>query len=136
MLSLISIAAVLAAVGVHYEAIALATFAGRPFHQSHRMRVAVAVLVIVVAHLVEVMVFAAGWAVLLVAGTELSIPSPNFADLVYFSGSVYTSLGFGDIVPTGLSRLYAVVEAVTGLVLIAWTASYTFLQMQTNWRVE
>ena len=55
-------------------------------------------------------------------------------DVFYFSGAVYTSLGFGDIVPLRGGQVLAVSEAVTGLVLIAWTASYTFFEMQTNWR--
>ncbi len=36
---------------------------------------------------------------------------------------VYTSLGFGDIVPLSNGRLLVVVETLTGLVLIAWTAT-------------
>ena len=59
---------------------------------------------------------------------------PTFIDALYFSGSVYTSLGFGDIVPANGGQVLAVSEAVTGLVLIAWTASYTFFHMQSHWR--
>ena len=64
---------------------------------------------------------------------ELSLPSPTLAEIVYFSGSVYTSLGFGDIVPVNSGRFLVVIEAVTGLVLIAWTASFTFYQMREHW---
>jgi hypothetical protein len=75
-----------------------------------------------------------GWLVLIRAGVvELSIPSPTLAEVIYFSGSVYTSLGFGDIVPVSRGRFLVVLEAVTGLVLIAWTASFTFYQMREHW---
>jgi hypothetical protein len=57
-------------------------------------------------------------------------------DAVYFSGAVYTSLGFGDIVPTGPGRMLAVSESVVGLVLIAWTASFTYFLMQKYWEEE
>lgn len=149
MLLLTSIASVLASVGIHFEFILIASAVSRWLSHS-RLRVAIAVLVVLVAHLVEIAVFAAGWALLIATGdAQLAEPLPltiatsdaqllevsrPFTDILYFSGTVYTSLGFGDIVPIGLCRLYAVLESVTGLVLIAWTASYTFGQMARNWR--
>jgi hypothetical protein len=45
----------------------------------------------------------------------------------------YTTLGIGDIEPIGEIRFLAGVEAVTGLVLITWTASFMFVQMQKFW---
>lgn len=54
-------------------------------------------------------------------------------DYFYFSAVTYTSLGFGDVLPVGPLRLLAAVEALTGLVLIAWTASFAFLLMQQLW---
>ena len=84
--------------------------------------------------MVEIALFGWAWSLLIGSGmAELNIPSPTSRDIVYFSGSLYTSLGFGDIVPIGESRIFAVTEAVVGLVLIAWTASFTYLEMQRNW---
>jgi hypothetical protein len=54
-------------------------------------------------------------------------------DYFYYSAITYTSLGFGDVAPQGSLRLLAAVEAITGLVLIAWTASFAFLAMQNLW---
>ena len=101
---------------------------------SGRADVVLAVVLALVAHVVEVVAFGIGWLVLIRAGVvELSIPSPTLAEVIYFSGSVYTSLGFGDIVPVSSGRFLVVLEAVTGLMLIAWTASFTFYQMREHW---
>ena len=55
------------------------------------------------------------------------------ADFLYYSAVVYTTLGFGDIVATGPVRILAGTEALVGLVLITWSASFTFLKMQIYW---
>lgn len=51
-------------------------------------------------------------------------------DYVYFSAVVYTTLGFGDIVPEPGVRLLAGSEALVGLCLIAWSATVTFAHVQ------
>ncbi|MEM9882591.1 MAG: potassium channel family protein, partial [Planctomycetota bacterium] len=51
----------------------------------------------------------------------------GFGDAVYFSAAVYTTVGFGDITPVGHLRLLVGIEALTGLMLVAWSASFTFL---------
>jgi voltage-gated potassium channel Kch len=60
----------------------------------------------------------------------------SLATSIYFSGETYTSLGYGDIVPVGDLRLLAGVEALNGLLLIGWSASYTYLAMERFWRGE
>lgn len=52
---------------------------------------------------------------------------------VYFSFTTYTSLGYGDIVPVGPARFIAGLESLMGLVLIAWTASFTYFEMTLYW---
>jgi hypothetical protein len=54
-------------------------------------------------------------------------------DAIYFSASVFTTLGFGDLSPVGPIRFVAGTEALTGLVLIGWSASFTYLEMQRYW---
>ncbi len=119
-------------VGLHYELLVLASAVVRSLPGWKRGAVAVAVVLALGAHVAEVRLFALGWLVLIRAGAvELTIPSPTILDIVYFSGSVYTSLGFGDVVP--LRGGLVVLEVVTGLVLIAWTASFTLFQMRERW---
>ncbi|MCF3595057.1 potassium channel family protein [Rhodobacteraceae bacterium LMO-12] len=48
-------------------------------------------------------------------------------DVFYFSVVNYTSLGLGDIYPTGHLRLLAGVETLNGFLLISCSASTIFL---------
>ena len=133
--TLIIVFSVLGAVGVHYEALRLASALTRRLPGRRRYEVALSILLVLVAHLVEVLVFTIGWQLLVTAaGATTSPPGLDFGQLFYLSGACYTSLGFGDLVPTNRpGEVLSVVEAVTGLVMIAWTASYTFWQMSSHW---
>jgi hypothetical protein len=52
---------------------------------------------------------------------------------MYFSVETYSSLGFGDLVPIGPVRMLAGVEALNGLLLIGWSASYAYIAMERFW---
>ena len=54
-------------------------------------------------------------------------------DYAYFSAVAYTSLGFGDIYPTGDLRVVVAYTTVTGLLMMAWSAAFTFHAMQRYW---
>ncbi len=89
------------------------------------------------AHLCEIWIFAFGYELLkffhpgdLLQG-NLSL---GFLDVVYFSGITFSTLGYGDVVPLGPARFMAAMEALTGLVLIAWSASFTYVEMGRYWR--
>lgn len=57
----------------------------------------------------------------------------DFFSYLYYSTTVYTSLGFGDVVPTRGLRMLSGVEVLNGLVLIGWTVSFIFLTMEKFW---
>jgi hypothetical protein len=57
----------------------------------------------------------------------------SFTNCLYFSAETFTSLGFGDLTPVGPVRLLAGLEALNGLTLIGWSASYIFLSMERFW---
>ena len=57
----------------------------------------------------------------------------SLLDCSYFSFTNYTTLGFGDIEPTGYIRFLTGLESLTGLVMITWSASFVFLEMQKYW---
>ena len=43
------------------------------------------------------------------------------------------SVGFGDLSPVGPIRLVSGLESLTGLLLITWSASFTYLEMHQHW---
>lgn len=57
----------------------------------------------------------------------------SLLNCLYFSAETYTSLGFGDLTPVGPIRMLAGVEALNGLLLIGWSASYTYIAMERFW---
>ena len=94
------------------------------------------VLGALIAHVIEVSCFAVAYAGLEWIGSFGELvgkPGAVSNDYWYFSFVAYTSLGFGDITPRGPLRILTALETLTGLVLIAWTASFLFLQMQVTW---
>jgi hypothetical protein len=129
---------IMAAVLVHHESlIRLSGWLGRlPHGYSGHFRLIIAVFGILVAHTIEVWLFAStyyfmhhteGWGAL--AGNF----SGEFLDTIYFSYSTFTTLGYGDIEPLGALRYLTGLEALTGLVLITWSASFLFVEMQRYW---
>ncbi len=58
-------------------------------------------------------------------GTPMSVPAPSFGTLIYFSGTTFFTLGYGDMVPTGaLGRALSVAEAGLGFLFLAVIVSY------------
>lgn len=57
----------------------------------------------------------------------------SLSQCLYFSAETYSSLGYGDVVPGGDLRLLAGVEVLNGLLLIGWSASYTYIAMERFW---
>ena len=60
----------------------------------------------------------------------------NFSSYLYFSAETYTTIGLGDIYPLGPLRLITGIEALNGLLLIGWSASFTYLAMQKFWNIR
>ncbi|MDE1997662.1 MAG: two pore domain potassium channel family protein [Burkholderiales bacterium] len=67
------------------------------------------------------------------AGTLDGSAGFSLSTCMYFSAETYTSLGFGDLTPVGPVRLLAGVEALNGLLLIGWSASFIHIAMQRFW---
>lgn len=86
------------------------------------------------SHLVQIAVFAVGYCVAHRLGLgRLDGQFHGALSALYFSAETYTSLGYGDVYPTGAMRLIAGIEALTGLLMISWTASFTYLEMGRHW---
>jgi ion channel len=131
---LITALASILSIGLHFSALILATKILSHFHGTHPATIVFSLLLAVVAHLLEILIFAV--ALQFMFSHEMitfSIAAPDFTDIFYFSGTTYTTVGYGDVVLIGDGRVLSVVESLMGLVLIAWTASFTYYEMNRKW---
>jgi hypothetical protein len=124
---------------IHYEAFRWISDRFALPHVRDRRLVIEVVAIALVAHALEMLVFAGGYFVadeLLELGDLIGAHAPVAVDYVYFSMETYTSLGLGDVHPTGAMRLLVGLETLTGLMLIGWSTSFTYLSMRRFWNVE
>ena len=83
-----------------------------------RLKVIICVFSALLAHVLEIWLFALGYWLLTLThsfGYLTGAFSHGFRDCVYFSIVVYSSVGFGDILPMGNLRFMAAIEALTEL---------------------
>lgn len=90
------------------------------------------------AHLVETVLYALGfglieWLQMGHLSGAVGTGPEWLTDHFYFSIASYTTLGIGDIMPEGSMRMLAGLESLNGLVLVAWSASFTYLIMERVW---
>lgn len=133
---LLNLAVVASVVLIHYEFLYRVTLLIPKLKVKHRFRIVFGVFAALVAHAVEVWVFALAfywmhhedeW------GRLSGAFGGSLLDCAYFSFTVFTTLGFGDIVASGNLRYTTGIESLTGLVLITWTASFLYLEMRSQW---
>jgi voltage-gated potassium channel Kch len=114
---------------IHYEVLR-GLSAGLPLLRvASRGKLLAVIFATFLAHAVEIALYAL--AIYILDAGRFSL---NTA--LYFSAETYTSLGYGDVVPTGDVRLLAGVEALNGLLLIGWSASYIYIAMERFWKEE
>ncbi|MEE4145699.1 MAG: potassium channel family protein [Halieaceae bacterium] len=132
----VNIMVIATVVMIHYEFMYRFTLLMPRMKVRHRFRIVVGVFGALCAHAVEVWIFALsffwmhhadGW------GEFDGNFEGSLLDCVYFSFTTYTTLGFGDVVPHGELRYLTGLEALTGLLLITWTASFLYLEMTRYW---
>lgn len=121
----------LIAVGLHFEILEQITQWIQK--RSLRGKVYLKVLCVVAAHLLEIQLFA-----LVYYGMDLFeefgsvTPVHSYFDYVYYSSVVYTTVGFGDVIPTGSMRVVTAIESLIGLVLITWSATFIYVTRETD----
>jgi hypothetical protein len=134
--ALFTLVAVAGVVLIHYEALRLVSIAMPGMTIPPRSRLLVVIGVALVAHIVEIVLFAGVYFLLengLGLGTLAGETEGGIWDHLYFSAATYSTLGVGDVTPTGPLRIVAGLESLAGLVLITWSASFTYLAMQEFW---
>jgi hypothetical protein len=127
-------------VSIHYETLQFAARIVLPrLHlRPSRLLVIVGVITCMLAHVAEIWLFALALYVLDGVGLAVGYVDSGqreFLDFLNNSADSYTSLGYVDTEHlTQAHHLLSGVEALTGLVMIGWTASFTFLLMERYWR--
>ncbi len=121
---------------IHYEALRMTSRVYAHLHVPARARILVVLAITFLSHFIQVMIYALAYSYLhfatdigYIAGAE----PLDMQNAFYFSVSSYTTLGIGDLVPHGGLRLISGVEALNGLVMVGWTASFTYLTMEKFW---
>ena len=122
---------------IHYEGLSFLNQWLRRRYQSPRRRLLLySIAGVICLHLIEIWLFGIGYHLLHYfpqCGYIQGSQSRHFLDHIYFSSAVYSTVGFGDLVPVGAIRFIAGTEGLVGLVLIGWSASFTYLEMQRYW---
>ncbi len=124
---------------LHYEGLRLMSEYLPMPKAHHRKRVIMLILLLLLIHTIEIWFFGIAYYVLLTVfhvGELRGMDPVTVFDCVYYSAMSYTTIGFGDIVPYGAIRLMTGMEGLTGLVMITWSASYTFVVMLKNWKLN
>ncbi len=120
---------------LHYEALRfLSQTVGEHVHK--RIGVLVVMLGLLLAHVLEIIVFAIGYMFMAYSaglGRITGMENGDLIDYIYYSSVVYTTVGFGDLLPVGGIRMLSAAEGLAGLALITWSASFTFLAMKRFW---
>jgi len=130
---------VLLSVLIHYEFLYRSTKVLPLLKIKHRMRVLAVVIIAFIAHVIEIWLYglvfyfmhnSPNW------GTLQGNYDGSLLDSVYFSFTSFSTLGFGDITPIGDIKFFVGIEGLAGFVLITWSASFLFFEMQRNWNVK
>jgi hypothetical protein len=122
---------------VHYEGLDWLSARLAASHTKQRRKVLYGIYAVIGIHIAEIWLFGLTYWLLLqvpAAGSLQQLGSRDLLDAVYFSAVTFTTVGFGDLLPVGPIRFLAGTEALTGFILITWSASFTFLEMARFWR--
>lgn len=135
------VAATLGAVGLcvllHYEGLLAVSGRLARRHTAPRFKVVLGIVAVITLHVAEIWLFGlAAWGLLQVGGTGAiaGLTHPPLLDIVYLSSTTFTTVGYGDLSPQGPIRFLFGTEALTGFVMITWSASFTYLEMERFWR--
>jgi hypothetical protein len=83
----------------------------------------VTVVILMLAHFAEIVVWSLAYAMVDVA--------PEGTDLLYFAFVNYTTLGYGDVVPSERWRLIGPITALNGVLMIGWSTAVIFEVLRT-----
>lgn len=133
---LVTAVAVVVVVLLHYEGLRMLSATLPRLKALQHRRVIIMILWLLALHVIEVWIFGGAYYALLNLdgfGELAGAPGASFIDCIYYSATVYTTVGFGDVYPVGAIRTMTGTEGIVGLTMITWSASYTFVEMLKTW---
>ncbi len=122
---------------IHYESLRLTSLMELNF--APRKRILVVIFAAFFAHLIEITLYAFSYLFIVEwigSGSLGGQPTASFYDYFYFSIATYTTLGIGDFYPLEGLRILTGMESLIGLMMITWTASFTYLNMEKFWKLH
>lgn len=138
--ALAAVLLMLATILIHYEGLSLISGRMKPLSRcGRRWQLLVVMLGICVLHGLEILLYAGAlaaleaWQLGALVFVENLPGSTHGTHYIYYAAVIYTSLGFGDIMPTGALRIVSGLGGLNGLLLIAWSASFTYMMMNRLW---
>lgn len=121
---------------IHYEILRLLSFGLGIMQIPARVKLIVVIVATFTAHTLQMLLYGVAYYGVIHAldlGNLIGGAGSSWANCFYFSAETFTSLGLGDIVPSGPVRMIAGAETLNGLLLIGWSASFTYLAMERFW---
>jgi hypothetical protein len=135
----VSFALIALTILIHYEVLRQTSSKLVDFPIPARARILVVLTVATASHILHIVLYALAYLWLHANGQYGDIGGAetlSFAEAFYFSISSYTTLGIGDLFPHGALRIISGFEALNGLVMVGWTASFTYLAMEKFWHLS
>lgn len=127
---------VIASIAIFYELHYVAGIWLNRYLRWPRYSIIVSVILSFICHTIAVWMYALTYFAITshgglgVGGLHGEIHPDGLLSYVYFSATTYSSLGFGDVYPSGALRLLVAVEAINGLLLIGWSVTYTYVMTE------
>lgn len=131
-----TMAAVCLSVLQHYEGLLFTSRRLAPLEVLRRTKVLYCIVSVLILHVAEIWIFGLTLWLLLQwpACGSVGPVGQHLLDLIYLSAVTFTTMGASDLAPIGPIRFLFGTEALTGFVLITWSASFTYLEMERFWR--
>ena len=136
--TILGLALIAATCLIHYETLRATADLMPRLRVPARAGILVVMTGVFVAHFLEISLYAAAFALMQDAGLgAISGTTEGGAfDYLYLSLTSYTTLGVGDVVPTGALRVVTSIEALNGFVLIGWSAAFSYPAMERFWQMH
>ncbi len=130
---LLALLMALLCIGVHFEALlVIEKLAGAL--SSVRRALLLTWVGLLIAHVLQIWLYALVYYLAVMGGVGQLAGAETISDYAYYSAVVYTTLGFGDLVPDAGLQLLTGSEALVGLSMIAWSATITYGRVRQHQR--